>query len=100
MSILPQYVRHTVGADLDYGFDLSDWLDTGETVSSVNWTILDGASGVTKHGGDKSTDGLSILVWLVGVTANDESEPYVVEGVFVTSAGRTDVARLHVHVTA
>jgi len=45
---------------LDYVYDLSDWLGTGDTVSSYSLT----ATGVTLDGDTNDTD--SITVWVEG----------------------------------
>lgn len=45
---------------MDYVFDLSDWLPTGDTISSYVLT----ATGVTLDGGTNDTD--SITVWVEG----------------------------------
>lgn len=85
-------------ATLDYGFDLSDWLATGETVSSVVWTV---PAGVTKDTGfpgfasGEFNDGTNILVAISGGTAAAE---YDISAAFTTSAGRTDERTLRLKV--
>ena len=69
-------------AILDYGFDWSDWLADGETISTVTITV---ASGLTKDS-DSESDGI-VTIWLSGGTAGST---YTVACKIVTSAGRTD----------
>lgn len=69
-------------AVLDYAFDWSDWLASGETISSVVVTV---PTGITKDSNTNTTT--VVTVWLSGGT--DETE-YAVACKIVTSAGRTD----------
>jgi len=69
-------------AVLDYTFDWSDWLATGETISSYTVTAQ---TGLTKDS-DSQADGV-VTYWLSGGTAGTT---YRVECKIVTSAGRTD----------
>jgi hypothetical protein len=69
-------------AVLDYTFDWSDWLATGETISSYTVTV---PAGITKDS-DSQADGV-VTYWLSGGTAGTA---YRVECKIVTSAGRTD----------
>lgn len=71
-----------VDAVLDYGFDWSDWLATGETISTSTWTV---ESGITKDSDSKTSTITSI--WLSGGTAG---ERYRISNLIVTSASRTD----------
>lgn len=69
-------------AVLDYVFDWSDWLATGEVISSHVITV---DTGLTK---DSSSEASGIVtVWLSGGTAGTN---YKVACKIVTSAGRTD----------
>lgn len=69
-------------AVLDYGFDWSEWLQTGETLSSATWTI---PSGITKSSQQESSTGT--VIWLSGGTAGTN---YNISCKIVTSANRTD----------
>lgn len=69
-------------AVLDYAFDWSDWLATGETISSHTITA---ETGITKDS-DSESSGV-VTVWLSGGTAGNE---YDVACEIVTSASRTD----------
>lgn len=69
-------------AVLDYGFDWSSWLQTGETISSATWTV---PTGITKTSQTESTT--ETIVWLSGGTAGTS---YDVSCRIVTSQGRTD----------
>lgn len=69
-------------AVLDYAFDWSDWLATGETISSHVITV---DTGLTK---DSDSEALGVVtVWLSGGTAGKN---YKVACLIETSAGRTD----------
>jgi len=71
-------------ADLDFGFDWSDWLAIGETISSSSWTLTP-ATGLTQH-----TDAHSntiATVWLKEVVAG---ATHRVTNSIVTSDGRKD----------
>jgi hypothetical protein len=53
-------------ADLDFGFDWSNWLATGETISDSSWTLIP-ATGLIQH-----TDTYSntiATVWLKEIVA-------------------------------
>jgi hypothetical protein len=69
-------------AVLDYGFDWTLWLQTGETISSSTWTV---PTGLTKDTDTKTTT--ATVVWLSGGTAGTN---YDVTCRIVTSGGRTD----------
>jgi len=69
-------------AVLDYGFDWSDWLADGETISTSTWTV---PTGITKDS-DSKTDTVT-TIWLSGGTAG---KSYRVTNHIVTSAGRQD----------
>lgn len=69
-------------AVLDYAFNWSDWLATGETISSHVITV---DTGLTK---DSDSEALGVVtVWLSGGTAGTA---YKVACKITTSAGRTD----------
>jgi len=69
-------------AVLDYAFDWSSWLQSGETISSYSITV---DSGLTKES-DNESDGV-VTVWLSGGTAGSE---YTVSCKITTSMSRTD----------
>jgi hypothetical protein len=77
-------------AELDYAFDWSDWLETGETISSHTITV---STGITKDS-DSETDGI-VTVWLSGGTAGNW---YTVACKVVTSASRTDERTMDIQV--
>jgi len=80
-----RFVKDTE-AVLDYVFDWSSWLDTGETISSYTMTV---PTGITEGTGSYATSQASgrVTVWLSSGVAGTE---YAVECKIVTSAGRTD----------
>ena len=80
-------------AVLDYKFDWkaetngngdSDWLASGETISTYEITVPDG---ITKDSDAKTDTNTSVTVWLSGGTAGVD---YEVACEIVTSASRTD----------
>lgn len=69
-------------AKLDYGFDWSDWLSTGETISTSTWTV---PTGMTQ---DSSSNTTTIAtVWLSGGTVGIT---YRLINKIVTSQSRTE----------
>ena len=77
-------------AVLDYGFDWSSWLATGETISSHTITT---ETGLTKDS-DSESSGV-VTVWLSGGTAGND---YDVACKIVTSASRTDERTITIRV--
>jgi hypothetical protein len=69
-------------ADLDYGFDWSDWL-AGDTVTTSAW--IANKSGLTVH--DSTHDSTSTTAWLSGGTLG---EGYTVTNHIVTAGGRAN----------
>lgn len=66
---------------LDYAFDWSEWLESGESISSHSITV---AGGITK---DSSSNSSTIVsVWLSGGTTGTS---YNIACEIVTSGGRT-----------
>ena len=82
MSLTLQNPLKDPSAVLDYAFDWTEWLATGETIA--NYTITPD-TGITV---DSSTeDDGKVTVWLSGGTAGIN---YKVACLITTSAGRTD----------
>ena len=71
-----------VDAVLDYGVDWSDWLDTGETISTSTYTVT---AGITKDSDSNTTT--ASTVWLSGGT---DGTSYTITNEVVTSDSRTD----------
>lgn len=69
-------------AILDYAFDWSGWLETGETISSHVVTV---GTGLTKDS-DSESSGI-VTVWLSSGTAQAH---YAIACKIVTSSSRTD----------
>ena len=69
-------------AVLDFGFDWSDWLADGETISTSEWTV---EAGITKDSDSKTTTVTTI--WLSGGSAGTT---YNLTNHIVTSGGRED----------
>lgn len=78
-------------AVLDWVFDWTDWLASGETITSHTIT---GETGITV---DSSTESAGkVTVWLSGGTAG---ENYKVACLIETSAGRIDERTIWIKVT-
>ena len=90
-------------AVLDYKFDWagltngaegapSDWLESGETISSYTITP---ATGITVDSDSRTDGNTSVTVWLSGGT---DGADYTVACEIITSAGRTDERTITVSV--
>lgn len=89
---------------LDYTFDWAaltngtnlagetDWLASGETISSA---VVTAGTGLTKDSDSLTDSNTSVTVWLSGGTAGED---YEVECKIVTSASRTDARTIIVRV--
>jgi len=77
-------------AKLDFGFNWSDWLATGETISTSEWDV---ETGITEDSDSKTT--IKTSVWLSGGTAGTT---YEITNKVVTSQSRTDERTLSIRV--
>lgn len=77
-----QIIRKDPDAKLDYGFDWSDWLASGEILSVSVWVVASGLTEVSTHRADTST-----LIWLSGGTVG---KTYRVSNMVTTSDDRID----------
>lgn len=68
-------------AELDYGFDWTDWLTGSEVIATSTWTI---PSGITNDGDSETTTGTK--VWLSGGTAGTD---YIITNKIVTDSDPT-----------
>lgn len=68
---------------LKYGFDWSDWLDSGVTISTSTWTVPDG---LTSESGGEETGVDSTTVLISGGT---DGSSYTVTNTIETSDGQT-----------
>ena len=84
-----QYTKDP-SAVLDYVFDWTGWLGSGETISSRVVTV---DTGLTKDSDSESSG--KVTVWLSGGTAGIN---YKVACKITTSAGRTDERTLWIRV--
>ena len=93
MAASKTFPRKDPDAVLDYKFDWkaltngngdSDWLASGETISTFTVAV---DTGITKDSAAKADTNTSIVIWLSGGT--DEVD-YEVACEIVTSASRTD----------
>lgn len=90
MSLDTKYLKDP-SAVLDWVFDWTDWLASGETITDHTVTV---DSGITK---DTSTEAEGkVTVWLSGGTAD---ENYKVACLIETSADRTDERTIWIKVT-
>ena len=78
-------------AILDFAFDWSDWLATGETISTRVMTV---PSGITLSSTDTESSGV-VTFWLSGGTAGNW---YDVACKITTSASRTDERTMNIFV--
>ena len=69
---------------LTNGSGLSDWLASGEIISSHTVTV---PAGITKDSSSQTDANTSVTAWLSGGTAGTD---YTVTCQIVTNAGRTD----------
>jgi len=77
-------------ATLDFGFDWSDWLARGETITASEWVVDDG---ITEESDENTTT--VTKVWLSGGTVG---ETYEATNRVTTSAGRIDDRTLSVRI--
>lgn len=75
-------IAHAPGAVLDYGFDWSAWLSTGETITGSTWAV---DSGLTQ-----SQSAWSPTVSIVFLAGGVSGTTYTATNTIMTSAGRTD----------
>lgn len=61
--MIPQYVKDP-SAKKDYTLDWSDWLESGDEISTSTWTV---PTGITKNSDSKTED--TTTIWLSGGTA-------------------------------
>ena len=77
-------------ATLDYTIDWSDWLATGDTISTSTWTV---PAGITASSDTETTT--TSTVWLTGGTSG---RTYLVTNTIVTAGGRTEERSLRIRV--
>ena len=82
MATTTQTLRKDPAAYLDYGFDWSDYLVSGETLSVSVWTVPTGLVEGSAQLADTETK-----IWISGGTAGTT---YIVANKVTTSAGRID----------
>jgi hypothetical protein len=78
-------------AILDYGFNWTGWLASGETIVSASWTI---PTGITKTTDQVTTT--HTVVWLSGGTVG---KTYAIACKITTSAGRVDERTFRIYVS-
>lgn len=78
---------------LDYAVDWSEWLATGDTITSSSWTVSGPDSGLVID--TDTNDDNSATVWLSGGTL---SKTYSVVNTIVTDQGRGDERTIRITV--
>ena len=79
-TVIPYVERKDPDDVLDYVFDWSDWLETGETLTIAAWDVPTGLSN-----DDDNIGTTTATVWLSGGTAG---ETYTIGCTVTTSTGR------------
>ena len=74
---------------LDYGLDLSDWLETGDGIASQSWTCETGVTEVS--------EAVSGDVGAVMVSGGTSSNVYTLKGTITTDDGRVLVRRIRLY---
>jgi len=87
---MPIVYKKDPQAVLDFGFNWSLWLATGETITASTWTVETGLTEDSDAKNDTQT-----TVWLSGGTAGNI---YKAVNKIVTSASRTDERTLEIRV--
>lgn len=89
---MPKEFLKDPDAELDYKFDWSSWLASGESISTYVLTVPTGLTEATA-----SSDSDSVTVWLSGGTAGETYGP-TCSIVTDSSPSRTDDRTVHIHV--
>jgi len=89
---MPQSFTKDPDAVLDYRFDWSDWLETGDTIATRTITA---STGITVDSSSITDSSTSVTVWLSGGTVG---ATYDIACLIVTSASRTDERTVSVRV--
>lgn len=79
-------------AKLDYGWDWSDWLDTGDTITASTWTITPTGPTLT----DSTHDTTTTTVWVAGAVLGVD---YTLTNHITTVEGREDDRSHGLHCT-
>lgn len=79
------------GSRLDYGFDWSDWLANGETITTAEMTVT---TGLTIDDASHSLSGAT--AWLIGGTSG---HTYKLSCYITTNQDRTDKRSVNIRVT-
>ena len=77
---------------LDYGLDLTDWLETGATIASGSWTA---ESGLTEVSESSTTTASAVMVSVDTAVAGDVK---TLKGTITDSDGRVMVRRIRLYV--
>lgn len=99
-SVKGQYIPKDPDAELTYTVDWTDWLNDGDTLAQVSWTVSTVA-------GDASPMTIGVSGILPGtqkayveLLAGTDGEVYEVKNTVTTSDGAVDVRRFKVKVEA
>lgn len=74
---------------LDYGFDLTDWLNDGCTIAASSWTVETGLTEVD----EAATDTQSAVM----ISGGTENTVYSLKGAITDSEGRVMVRRISLY---
>jgi len=89
------YIAKDPGATLDYNIDWSDWLPTGDSISTSTWTQES-----VHTGGNLTLGGSSVAnnVTSVLISSGREGEIYTVRNTITTNENLTDVRRFRIRI--
>jgi hypothetical protein len=89
------YIAKDPGATLDYNIDWSDWLPTGDSISTSTWTQES-----VHTGGNLTLGGSSVgnNVTSVLISSGQEGEIYTVKNTITTNENLIDVRRFRIRV--
>lgn len=73
-------------AKLDYGFDWSEWLEVGETITTSTWSITLAPDAVLTVS-SSTHDDTTTTIWAQAGTVNND---YKITNHVISSAGRED----------
>lgn len=84
--------EHAPGADLDYGFVLTNWLEVGETIASATWEVITSTTDITLS--RQQISGAIISTFITGGVVDCD---YIVKVTFTTNQDRTDSRIIELH---
>jgi len=94
-DLVGSYIAKDPGAVLAYSIDWSEWLPTGDSVTTSNWVQE------SVHTGGNLTlnnDSIANNVATINIAAGAEGEIYTVRNTITTNENLTDVRRFRIRV--